>query len=101
MASTPVRVLFAVLILATAGAFLASQYLKGEEPLVLRFEREPKAFSPTAEGVVNRARVGFVLREPTKVSFSVIDSEGAEVRRAGRLAAAARRRGAVLQLGRA
>ena len=81
MASTPVRVLFAVLILATAGAFLASQYLKGEEPLVLRFEREPKAFSPTAEGAVNRARVGFVLREPTKVSFSVIDSEGAEVRR--------------------
>ena len=81
MASTPVRVLFAVLILATAGAFLASQYLKGEEPLVLRFEREPKAFSPTADGVVNRARVGFVLREPAKVTFSVIDSEGAEVRR--------------------
>ena len=30
---------------------------------------------------MNRARVGFVLREPTKVTFSVIDSEGAEVRR--------------------
>ena len=81
MASTPVRVLFAVLILATTGAFLASQYLKGEEPLVLRFEREPKAFSPTAPGVVNRARVGFVLREPAKVTFSMVDSEGAEVRR--------------------
>jgi len=81
MASTPVRVLFAVLVLATAGAFLASQYLKGEEPLVLRFERAPKSFSPTAEGAVNRARVGFVLREPTNVTFSVVDSEGAEVRR--------------------
>jgi hypothetical protein len=81
MASTPVRVLFAVLILATVGAFLASQYLKGEEPLVLRFEREPKAFSPTAKGAVNHARVGFVLRDPAKVTFSVIDSEGAEVRR--------------------
>ena len=30
---------------------------------------------------MNRARVGFVLREPTKVTFSVVDSEGAEVRR--------------------
>ncbi len=81
MASTPVRVLFAVLILATAGAFLASQYLKGEEPLVLRFEREPKSFSPTAQGAVNRARVGFVLREPAKVTFSMVNSEGVEVRR--------------------
>lgn len=81
MASTPVRVLFAVLILATVGAFLASQYLKGEEPLVLRFEREPKAFSPAAKGAVNHARVGFVLRDPAKVTFSVIDSEGTEVRR--------------------
>ena len=42
-------------ILATAGAFLASQYLKGEEPLVLRFEREPQAFSPTAHGVRDHA----------------------------------------------
>ena len=81
MASTQVRVLFAVLVVATAGAFLASQYLKGEEPLVLRFEREPRAFSPVAEGVPNRARVGFVLREAAKVTFSVVDSEGAEVRR--------------------
>lgn len=81
MASTPVRVLLAVLVVATAGAFLASQYLKGEEPLVLRFEREPRSFSPTADGVVNRARVGFVLREPAQVTFSVVDSEGAEVRR--------------------
>jgi len=81
MASTSVRVLFAVLVLATAGAFLASQLLKGEEPLVLRFEREPKSFSPTARGVVDRARVGFVLREPTQVTFSIVDSEGAEVRR--------------------
>ena len=30
---------------------------------------------------MNRARVGFVLREPTNVTFSVVDSEGAEVRR--------------------
>jgi hypothetical protein len=81
MASTPVRVLFAVLILATAGAFLASQYLKGEEPLVLRFEREPRAFSPTAPGVPNLARVGFVLREPARVTFSMVSSEGREVRR--------------------
>jgi len=81
MASTPVRVLFAVLVVATVGTFLASQYLKGEEPLVLRFEREPRSFSPTADGVVNRARVGFVLREPAQVTFSIVSSEGVEVRR--------------------
>jgi hypothetical protein len=81
MASTPVRVLFAVLILATAGAFLASQYLKAEEPLVLRFEREPRSFSPTAPGVPNQARVGFVLREPARVTFSIVNSEGQEERR--------------------
>jgi hypothetical protein len=74
-------VLFALLVLATVGAFLATQYLKAEEPLVLRFEREPKAFSPNGDGVLDRARVGFVLREPAEVSFSVIDSEGREVRR--------------------
>ena len=81
MAQPLVRVVFALLVLATIAAFFATQQLKSEVPLVIRFAAKPKQFSPNADGVRDRSDVGFDLSEPATVSFSIMDSEGNEVRR--------------------
>lgn len=75
-----VRVVFALLVLVTAGAFVLTQVLKTEMPVVLRFSVAPLYFSPNGDGVQDRARLGFDLSEPAEVSFSVIDMDGNEVR---------------------
>ena len=63
-------------------AFFVTQSLKTEEPLVLRFAvAEPQTFSPNRDGVGDSVRLGFDLSRPAEISFSVIDSEGEEVRR--------------------
>ena len=82
MESSPlVRAVFVVLVLATGAAFLFTQSLKGEEPLVLRFAVDRESFSPTGDGYQDRVSLGFDLSEPAEVSFSIIDDEGQEVRR--------------------
>ncbi|MDQ3645150.1 MAG: hypothetical protein M3356_06570 [Actinomycetota bacterium] len=81
MESTLVRAIFVVLVLATGGAFLVTQYLKAEEPLVLRFAVSRESFSPNRDGYQDRVRLGFDLSEPAEVSFSVIDPDGNAVRR--------------------
>ena len=75
-----VRVVFAVLVLVTVGAFFLTQALKTEMPVVLRFATAPLRFSPNGDGVQDRVRVGFDLSEPAEVSFSIIDPDGNEVR---------------------
>ena len=79
--STLVRAVFALLVLATVGAFFVTQSLKTEIPLVLRFGAMPRDISPNGDRVRDSTRVGFDLSETAEVSFSVIDSEGEEVRR--------------------
>src|SRR3712207_3455308 len=81
MTSPLVRAVFAVLVVATAGAFLVTQQIKGEFPLVIRFAGTPAAFSPNADGTQDTTVVGFDLSRPAKVSFDVVDSEGQLVRR--------------------
>ncbi len=76
-----VRAVFALLVVATIAAFFATQQLKGEFPLVIRFATKPVNFSPNADDYRDEARVGFDLSEPAQVTFSVVDSEGNEVRR--------------------
>lgn len=75
-----VRVVFAVLVLGTVGTFFATQRLKTEVPVVLRFAGDPRHISPNNDGVRDSTRVGFDLSEPAEVSFSVVDSEGKQVR---------------------
>ncbi len=75
-----VRVVFAVLVLATIGAFFLAQQLKGEEPLVLRFATKPAHFSPNGDGYRDMTRLGFDISEPASVTFIVVDAEGTEVR---------------------
>src|SRR5918998_6201490 len=81
MARPVVRAVFALLVLATIADFFATQQLKSEVPLVIRFAAKPKQFSPNGDGVRDRTEVGFDLSEPASVSFSIMDSEGNEVRR--------------------
>src|SRR5947208_16329454 len=81
MASLPVRAAFAAIVLATIVAFFVTQQLKGEFPLVLRFATTPDAVSPNGDGFRDRTSVGFDLSRKAKVSFSVIDSDGNDVRR--------------------
>jgi hypothetical protein len=75
-----VRVVFAALVLVTAGAFVVTQVLKTEMPVVLRFSVAPIYFSPNGDGVRDRVRVGFDLSETAEVSFSIIDMDGNEIR---------------------
>jgi FlgD Ig-like domain len=81
MSAPPVRFAFGALVLATIAAFLVTQQLKSEFPLVLRFAAEPAAISPNGDDYFDVARVGFDLSEPAEVSFSIVDAEGREVRR--------------------
>lgn len=81
MASPLVRVAFAAVALATIVAFFVTQQLKSEFPLVLRFVARPAAISPNGDDYQDSARVGFDLTERARVSFSVVDGEGNEVRR--------------------
>lgn len=73
--------MFAAVVLVTVGAFFVTQALKTEMPVVLRFATAPVYISPNGDGVRDRTRVGFDLSEPAEVSFSMIDSDGMEVRR--------------------
>lgn len=75
-----VRVVFAVLVLATLGTFFAAQRLKTEVPVVLRFAGDPRHISPNNDSVRDSTRVGFDLSEPAEVSFGVVDAEGNQVR---------------------
>ena len=81
MGSPLVRAAFALIVGATVAAFFVTQRLKEEFPLVLRFAASPKAISPNGDGVRDGTVIGFDLSEPAEVSFSVVDSEGSEVRR--------------------
>ncbi len=76
-----VRVVFAVLVVVTIGAFFVTQRLKTDVPVVLRFSISPRDVSPNGDRTRDSARVGFDLHEPATVTLSVIDSEGKEVRR--------------------
>jgi hypothetical protein len=81
MVARPVRVVFALLVLATIVAFVVAQQLKSEFPLVIRFAASPADFSPNDDRFRDRSELGFDLSEPAKVSFAIVNSEGNEVRR--------------------
>jgi hypothetical protein len=76
-----VRVVFALVVLATIAAFFVTQQLKSEFPLVIRFATQPPHFSPNGDHYRDGSIVGFDLSEPADVTFSITDGEGNEVRR--------------------
>lgn len=76
-----VQAVFALLVVATVGAFAVTQTLKTEVPVVLRFAVSPADISPNGDGVRDSSLVGFDLSAPATITFSVIDRDGNEVRR--------------------
>jgi len=74
------RVAFAVLVLATLGAFVVTQKLKSSPPLVVR-PHIFSVFSPTPDARVTRARLSFWIVNGDNVSVSIVDDEGRIVRR--------------------
>lgn len=75
-----VRAVFAALVVVTLGTFVATQRLKTEVPVVLRFAADPRHLSPNGDDFRDRTRVGFDLSEPATVSFGIVDSDGNQVR---------------------
>ena len=73
------RIVFAVLVCATFGAFFAAQELKSTPPRV-EFTVTP-FFSPNRDGRFDRARVRFSLKRADDVTVSVITRDGDPVRR--------------------
>jgi hypothetical protein len=73
------RIVFAVLVCATFGAFFVAQELKSTPPRVA-FTVTP-VFSPNRDGRNDRARVTFSLKRADDVTVSVITRDGDPVRR--------------------
>jgi flagellar hook assembly protein FlgD len=70
---------FAVLVLATFGAFFVAQRLKNAPPVLSRLTVFPY-FSPNGDGRYDVARVSFKVKKTDDVSVSVLNGSGDEVR---------------------
>jgi N,N-dimethylformamidase beta subunit-like, C-terminal len=74
------QVLFAVLVLATGGAFLLAQRLK-QAPKAVDADTLTRVFSPNGDGVNDRARFSIRLRRADDVDVTVLDRRtGRQVR---------------------
>ncbi len=74
-------VVFAVLALATFGAFFAAQRLKHNPPAVQSFHRTPAVFSPNNDGRLDNERVTFAVKKADDVTVDIVDHRGEPVRR--------------------
>jgi hypothetical protein len=79
MTTAAARIGFALLVVATFGAFFVAQELKSTPPLVQDLKVTP-FFSPNRDGRFDRARASFVLKRTDDVTVRVIDHEGDVVR---------------------
>ena len=77
--SVLVRVVFGVLVLATSAAFLVAQRLKRSTPIVegVHYKRY---ISPTCGCRTDRVSISFTLRDTGRVSATLVNSAGDDVR---------------------
>ena len=73
-------VVFALLVVATVGAFFVTQRLKRSSP-VIRDVSLPVYISPNGDGRKDRIRIAFFLPRRDRVTVSMVDRGGDEVRR--------------------
>lgn len=73
------KVAFALLVVATFGAFFVAQRLKATPSLVLDARAYP-VFSPNQDGRKDGARWSFMLKRDDQMSVSVVDADGEAVR---------------------
>jgi hypothetical protein len=79
-AGTVAKVVFLLLVAATAGAFFVTQRLKRSTPVVKRLEL-PLYVSPNGDGRKDVVRLAFFLPKRDRVTVAMVDSGGDEVRR--------------------
>ena len=101
MARPVVRAVFALLVVATIAAFFATQQLKSEFPLVIRFSAKPKQFSPNGDRYRDSTQVGFDLSRAGDGDVLDHGRRGQRGAAPGGRPPAGRRREAPLPLGRA
>jgi flagellar hook assembly protein FlgD len=70
---------FAVLVVATFGAFFVAQRLKNAPPVLSQLHVFP-FFSPNGDGRFDKIRLTFKLKKSDDVSVAVLNNEGDEVR---------------------
>lgn len=70
---------FALLVVASLGAFFVAQELKGQPGVIAEFRRVP-LFSPNQDGRKDRSVVRFEIRRRDRVTVTVVDADGDEVR---------------------
>jgi hypothetical protein len=78
--STLARVVFALLVAATFGAFFVSQRLKSAES-VAQYTKLRQYFSPNGDGVRDRDRITFKVEKADRLSVTVVNTDGDRVRR--------------------
>ncbi len=74
------KVVFALLVASTFGAFFVAQRLKHDPSPVQQYTAYP-VFSPNGDGRVDAERINFKLRRADDVTIDVIDGKGDVVRR--------------------
>lgn len=77
--SVLVRVVFGLLVLATAAAFVVAQRLKRSTPIIERVYL-PNYISPTCGCKKNHANVYFTLRDSGRVTATLVNAAGDDVR---------------------
>ncbi|MGH2944394.1 MAG: hypothetical protein ACRDLN_16660, partial [Solirubrobacteraceae bacterium] len=76
---TTAKIVFALLVCATFGAFFVAQELKSTPPRVQDLFATP-FFSPNRDGRFDRARISFRLKRTDDVTATVLDRGGDEIR---------------------
>lgn len=71
---------FAVLVLATSGAFFAAQKLKSTAPVVADIGGNT-LFSPNGDGRYDRAEINFRVKRKDRIDVMMVDEAGDEIRR--------------------
>ncbi|HEX6459168.1 MAG TPA: N,N-dimethylformamidase beta subunit family domain-containing protein [Thermoleophilaceae bacterium] len=77
--SVLVRVVFGLLVVATAAAFLVAQRLKRSTPIVENVYYN-RYFSPTCRCPKDRVKIYFTLRDAGRVTATMVNSAGDDVR---------------------
>ena len=78
--STLARVVFALLVAATFGAFFVAQRLKSAES-VAEYTQLIRFFSPNGDGRRDSARITFKVKEADELTATVVNEDGDRVRR--------------------
>jgi hypothetical protein len=75
------RIVFALVVVATFGAFLVAQRLKHQPSVVQSFHLVHREFSPNADSRFDRLHLNFMIKQSDDVTVDVVDRQGDAIRR--------------------